>query len=186
MVLLVHRLVFVYIDDYCGAEANSEDAWRSYRGLTELLMSLGLYLSYEKCYSPRTTLVWIGVEFNTLNMTMQIDPKKVAEVHALVFSWLDCDVSWTEKELDSLVGKLFHVIKCARSARPYLCHLQDTQKHTSSNGPAKLSEGAKADLRWLAAFMANFHRVHLLPTARPTVVITVDSCTKVWAEFVAS
>ena len=88
MVLLVHRLVFVYIDDYCGAEANSEDAWRSYRGLTELLMSLGLYLSYEKCYSPRTTLVWIGVEFNTLNMTMQIDPKKVAEVHALVCSWL--------------------------------------------------------------------------------------------------
>ena len=89
MVLLVHRLVFVYIYDYCGAMGNSEDAWRSYRGLTELLMSLGLDLSYEKCYSPRTTLAWIGVELNTLNMTMRIDPKKVAEVHALVCSWLD-------------------------------------------------------------------------------------------------
>ena len=36
------HMVFVYIDDFCRASGSSESAWAAYRGLTELIMSLGL------------------------------------------------------------------------------------------------------------------------------------------------
>ena len=108
-----------------GAEGDSDAPWAAYNRLIEFLFSLELDLSYDKCLDPRTELTWIGVTFNTVNLTMKICEQKVEEVCDIIKSWLKFNVKRTGKEIDSLVGKLFRVIKCGKPARPFLCRLQD-------------------------------------------------------------
>ena len=104
--------MYVYLDNFAGAD---KDVSTTCCLLTTLLMCLGLEVTSAKCLTPRQEITWVGVEFNTLKMTLKIAQQKVDETLGKELI--------TYQEFDSLMGKLFHMIKCSPQTRPFLNHL---------------------------------------------------------------
>ena len=93
-----------YLDDFAGCEQKHLAAI-AYDTLQYISDSLGIQKSTSKACPPSTHMIFIGILFNTVNMTMEFDPEKLSELHCLLPKWLNkqtCKV----KELQSLIGKL--------------------------------------------------------------------------------
>ena len=93
-----------------------------YDELGNLLNSCGLEESKDKATPPSTKMVFIGVLFNTTDMTLSVTPERVQEILDLVEIWLYKPVA-TLKELQSLIGKLSFVASCVQSSWVFIARL---------------------------------------------------------------
>ena len=71
-----------YSDDLGGGEKSRSRSVMSFNKLGELLAELGLVESTDKASSPSTSMVYLGIQFDTVAMTMSLPPEKLAEVKA--------------------------------------------------------------------------------------------------------
>ena len=99
-----------YIDDTIGA-ALPQDAWPHYHHLLDLMSQLGLDAAQVKCEGPTTRITWIGVLFDTIRLTMAIDPAKVEEARLFCLDLMSAS-SIPVKKFQKFLGKLFHATKC--------------------------------------------------------------------------
>ena len=74
-----------------------------------MLSSCGIEESKEKACPLSTKMVFIGVMFDTEDLTLSVIPEKLQEILELVESWLQKQ-SATLQGLQSLVGKLSFVL----------------------------------------------------------------------------
>ena len=72
--------------------------------LGDLLKCCGIEESMEKATPPSTKMFFIGILFDTDNLTISIDEHRLSEIIDLVTVWLD-KCSSSKKELQSLLGK---------------------------------------------------------------------------------
>ncbi|CAG2204310.1 unnamed protein product [Mytilus edulis] len=94
-------LLLNYLDDFAGAE-KSEDANVVFDLLGRLLDSCGLEESVEKASSPSTVMTFLGVKFDTSELTISVTTERVEEILLLVKTWLNLLVA-TVKQLQSLL-----------------------------------------------------------------------------------
>ena len=104
-----------YIDDTIGA-ALPQDAWTHYHHLLDLMSQLGLDAAQDKCEGPTTRITWIGVLFDTIRLTMAIDPAKVEEARLFCLDLMSAS-SIPVKKFQKFLGKLFHATKCTTARR---------------------------------------------------------------------
>ena len=97
-----------YCDDLGGAESSKGRADSSFNCLGTLLIELGLAKSIEKARAPSTEMVYLGVQFNSIAMTMSVPPDKLAEVKEEIERWYRKTTA-AKKPLQSLLGKLFWI-----------------------------------------------------------------------------
>lgn len=102
-----------YIDDFGGAEV-AEKASDAFYTVQFVLKSAGLAESAEKAVAPTTYMIFLGILFNTVDMTMSIDPNRLKEIKLLVKLWLKKSCA-SLNEVQVLLGKLQFVCKCLRS-----------------------------------------------------------------------
>ncbi|KAK3720536.1 hypothetical protein QZH41_001989 [Actinostola sp. cb2023] len=65
-----------YLDDFCGV-SSPERASAGFSALRSLLQELGLDEAYEKAVSPTTRLTFIGLEVDTIAMTVSVPEDKL-------------------------------------------------------------------------------------------------------------
>jgi hypothetical protein len=58
-----------YIDDFIGAHPSLLAATTAFQRSLHLFTELGLDLNPTKCVPPTTCIIWIGVKFNTTDMS---------------------------------------------------------------------------------------------------------------------
>ena len=104
-----------YIDDTIGA-ALPHSAWTHYHHLLDLMAQLGLDTAPDKCEGPTTIITWIGVVFDTIHLTMAIDPAKVEEARLFCRKLLSTG-SIPVRKFQKFLAKLFHATKCTAGAR---------------------------------------------------------------------
>lgn len=107
-----------YLDDFIGV-ATPATAWQAYEHCGRLLEELGLDESPNKACPPATVATCLGVQFNTVQMTMSVTPERLAELESLLHVW-SVKRCTTKTELQSLVGKLAFVSKCVRHSQLFL------------------------------------------------------------------
>ena len=73
----------INIDDFAGAE-QGQRAWKAFTDLKKLLADLGIVESKKKALPPSTTMVFLGVEFDTVQMCMRVGIEKRTEVKATI------------------------------------------------------------------------------------------------------
>ena len=73
-----------YSDDIGGCEDTLERATEAYDALGNLFTDLGLKESASKAHPPSTSMPYLGIQFDTVKMTMSIPPDKVYEVRQVV------------------------------------------------------------------------------------------------------
>ena len=80
---------------------------------------IGLTESKSKASLPATTLTYLGVSFNTIEMCIHVDPDKLVELKSELHKWSKKTVA-KKCELQSILGKLLW----ATSPRVFVLGLQ--------------------------------------------------------------
>jgi hypothetical protein len=159
-------LTLSYIDDFIGGHPASDLAHTAYERSLQLFADLGLDLNPDKFVQATTRITWIGVVYDTIDMTMCIPPSVISETLNLVSTWLIKD-SATRHELQILLGKLFHAGKCCHAARLFVARMLATLRSTSPTGAVTLTSSFRADLRWWSTMLPVYNGRLLIQLQRP-------------------
>jgi hypothetical protein len=162
-----------YIDDFIGANPSLELANQAYARSISLCEELGLDLNTEKSVSPTTQITWIGVVYNTVNMSMRIPPQVIADTLELVQGWLVKQTA-TRHDLQVLLGKLFYAGKCCHAARLFVARMLDTLRSATPTGSVPLTQSFRADLHWWSSMLPAFNGRLLIQLHRPTYHLYLD------------
>ena len=151
----------VYMDDFAGCETGLR-ATEAFDALRELLAELGIQESVEKACKPSTQMKFLGVEFDTVAMSMRVDEGKRLEITALSKRWARKTVA-TKQELQSILGKLMWVSKVVRFSRCFVARIIATLKGLrSQKQKVTLTEEIRKDFLWWSEFLPVFNGVELL------------------------
>jgi hypothetical protein len=108
----IGRDILKYLDDLAGCES-PEKSWDAFNNLGKILDRCGFEESVEKACPPNTKMIFVGILFDTKNLTISIDGQRLAEISQLVLDLLTKQVC-NIKDLQSLLGKLNFVSQCVR------------------------------------------------------------------------
>ena len=153
-----------YCDDLGGVEATKARADESFTRLGSLLPELGLVESVDKARAPSTVMTYLGVNFNTITMTMSVPPEKMAEIKEDIERYYKKSTT-TKKSLQSLLGKLFWVSRVVRHSRTFMGRLLSQLRDMSGksdNIKMKLSEDCRKDLLWWRCFLAEYNGITMI------------------------
>ena len=150
-----------YCDDLAGCEKTKDKAVASFHSLGKLFVDLGLAESKDKASAPSTSMVYLGVQFDTIKMTMSVPPEKLQEVRADLEIWRKKTTA-VRKNLQSLLGKLFWISKVVKHSRPFLGRLLQQlrdMKGLPENRKIRLTEDSIKDILWWLTYLRTFNGV---------------------------
>ena len=96
-------------------------------GGKEDLKKCGIEESPDKACPPSEIIVFLGVLFNTLTMTVEVTQQRLTEIRILIEQWLKKQTA-TLKEIQSLLGKLNFVAACVRPSRMFVSRMLNCLK----------------------------------------------------------
>ena len=79
MALRGHRSLVVYLDDFLVVGETEAACKAAYDDLCSLLHNLGSTLSSTKLVPPSQKLVFLGVEFDTVHMSLSLPEDKLTD-----------------------------------------------------------------------------------------------------------
>ena len=165
---------YPYIDDTAGAAVPSQ-AEAHFHGLLDTMEDLGLDAAPHKSQPPSVVMTWVGVTFNSIDMTMAIEAAKVQEALELCDLFLAAS-STSLKNMQSFMGKIYHVAKCSAPARRFTSRLQDLLRRLHTLSPQSITSQARLDALWFRAFLPLFNGVSLIKSETADLVVQVDAC----------
>ena len=98
-----HHQCVNYIDDFGGVESSHDNALAAFQELETLFNCLGLESSPEKDCPPLTRMVFLGLIYDTVTMTLEAPDDKLSRASALVRHWLSSPRT-TKSDLKSLIS----------------------------------------------------------------------------------
>ena len=131
-----------YLDDFGGAEASEERAQTALNALQGVMEKLGVEEAKHKVCQPGQEMVWLGILFNTVDMTMQIPQEKLREVMEVVKQWRGREQA-TQREMQSLLGLLQFVASVAPPVRIFTNRMLQDLREAPKRGKETLSLGFK-------------------------------------------
>ena len=158
-----------YSDDIGGGEKSLERATQSFQALGHLFTDLGLDESTAKAHPPSTSMPYLGIQFDTVQMRMSIPPEKIAEVREEISLWMKRSTA-SKKSLQQLLGRLFWVSRCVKFSRGFMGRLITQLQHMHSlpdQKKTKLSEGCKQDIQWWNRYLRRFNGIEMLYPSDP-------------------
>jgi len=156
-------LVDVYIDDFYGA-ATPEVSTTVFQRMNSVFHELGLIASPDKDVSPCTRMICLGVEVDTVSMTLTVPDFRVRELRSELSRWLSV-VSYTKRELQQLLGKLSFVSACIRPGRIFMCRLLNALRQFPASRTARVDIDVhmKEDIRWWVSLLQQYDGVSVVP-----------------------
>ena len=160
----IHRIkgyfLLNYIDDFMGAEA-ARMAEASYAQMGEMLESVGVSEALDKDVPPCEECEFLGVGFNTRELTMHVTADRVHEILDLVKTWLH-KATFTRNELEELIGKLQFVANCVRPGRIFITRLLNALRSTCRHLTYAVDPDMKRDLLWWQTFLPTYNGVSIM------------------------
>lgn len=158
-----------FADDYLfvGAEGESRRSCSSIvKCFEQVCQEFGVPLASEKSVGPSTSLVYLGLQIDSVQQTVSVPSGKVASISSKVDKALQAN-KLTLRELQSLIGSLSFVCKAVAPGRAFLRRLIDLTCGISEHWhKIRLTVGAKADLRLWSVFLKDFNGVSIIPEQR--------------------
>ena len=166
-----------YLDDFGSAEC-WDVAEAAYLFLGQLLENAGILEAFAKMCGPNTTMVFLGVGFDTERMILFITPERLLAVKDELELWRH-KIKATKKEVQSIVGILNFVAACVPASRIFLSRMFAQLKSTANVGSSYLSRGFKLDITWWCRFISVYNGVSMMLTeewSAPDAIISTDAC----------
>ena len=150
-----------YSDDFGGCESSLHKATASYQALATLFAELGLSESVDKACSPATSMVFLGVHFDSVKMTMSVPQEKLQELRSDLEIW-GRKTTAVRRDLQSILGKLFWVSRVVQHSRTFMGRLLQQlrdMKDIPSHKKVPLSGESRKDLKWWSLYLRHFNGV---------------------------
>lgn len=164
-----------YSDDQIIVCPDWDTACQAYIFLLAILRDLGLPVSASKLQTPTRCMTCLGIEFDMNAQQIRIPKEKILEIHSLCVQWASKHMA-TKKQLQSLLGKLFHISKCVAPTRLFLNRMLQVLKQAPDSGHVSLPDDFYLDLNWFITSLQTFNGVVLFPQVhQPTRELLVDS-----------
>ncbi len=147
-----------------GVEVGQK-ALEGFDELCNLLEVVGAGESKPKASYPHETVVFLGILFNTLTMTMSITPERIQEILDTVTIWCDSKIA-TRKQVQHILGKLHFICKCVRQGRVFVNRILNFLRGMPEIGEVEVQEEFRKDLLWFHKFLPLYNGVSLIPPAK--------------------
>ena len=150
-----------YLDDFGGAEKSSDRAAQALHTLQGIMNDLGVREAPHKVCAPSTCMIWLGIMYDTIAMTMTIPEGKMAEVMGIVSDW-EHRIKATRKEVQSLLGLLQFVASVSPPVRVFTNRMLNNLREMPHRGRDTLSLGFKRDLEFFRRLLPQYNGVRIL------------------------
>ena len=152
--------VIHYLDDFLVAgNKGTDDCARLMANFSFICSDLGVPLAHEKTIGPTTSLVFLGLEIDTISMTIQIPQDKLQQLKTQLLYILSKH-KVTLKELQVLTGLLNFCIRAIPAGRAFVRRLYDASCGLSKpHHKRRVNLEMKADIETWLMFLEHFNGV---------------------------
>ena len=150
-----------YLDDFGGAERTQAQAGGALDTLQQIMRELGIVEAKHKICPPSQTMIWLGILFNSVEMTMTIPPEKMGEIMTTLDSWAG-KTHATRTEMQSLLGLLQFVASVSPPTRIFTNRMLQNLRDTPRRGSETLSMGFKSDLEFFRELLPNYNGIKIM------------------------
>lgn len=162
MMLMIGFAVLNYLDDFAGAE-RGQQAMVAFLMLRELLKRSGIEEALDKACPPSEVMIFLGILFNTITMTVEITPDRLIEIKNLVERWLGKERA-SLREIQGLLGKLNFVCCCVHPSRVFVNRILNWLRccYGHKQREYDVPEEVKKDLLWWSKFMPVYNGISMM------------------------
>lgn len=147
----------VYLDDFLVLGSSAQECIEAQQMLISILRSLGFYIAWKKCVAPSQIITYLGVTFNSVQMSVSLPQDKMDRLHQELKFFIDKDRA-TKHQIQRLCGILSHCAKVVRGGRTFSQRVISLLKGwPSSRNRIRLSKEFKNDLYLWKDFAAIFN-----------------------------
>ena len=172
--------IYHYMDDFIlVGPANSPACEQNLRLLMQTCSNLGVAMASEKTEGPCTRLTVLGIQVDTLAMTLSLPHEKLRRLHDLLGSWRGRRAG-SRRDLESLVGMLQDASRVVRPGRIFLRRIYNLLAQTAQfkqHYTVRLNREFQADVEWWFTFIQSWNGVSIL---RPIRTDNPDA--EVWSD----
>ena len=169
------HVVIIYCDDGAVVIDPGELGKAQFNKVLNKLKQMGFRLSEEKTSWPSHILIWIGIVFNSLLMTMSVPKEKIDLTLKLVNKWSGVREA-TLLEWQRLSGKLHYVSSCSPGARHFLGRIYDKVSEATVKGSAPVTPEVQKDLYWFSNFLEVYNGKRFIRDDTVHHTIFTDAC----------
>lgn len=157
-----------YVDDFMIIIHNLDAARLALKQVIKLFAELGIPISMKKLEGPLTSMLFLGILFDTANMTIRLDADRLTAIQTELSLWsTESRTSASREELQSLIGVLSFAAKVVAPGRTFLRRMIDHLKQlpTSSEATTQhpLSITFDMDLKWWRQFLSQWNGIGIIP-----------------------
>ena len=178
-----------YLDDFLTiGSSQSQECHSNVQIMQFVCENAGLPIEPLKSEGPATSLVFLGIEIDSVEGVLRLPADKLRSILETLASWRQRKAC-RKRELLSLIGLLAHASKVVRISRIFLCRLIDLSTQGKKlDHFIRLNSEARSDLEWWFRFIECWNGVSFLESATsaaPHFTITTDAsgswgCGVIW------
>ena len=150
-----------YLDDFGGAERTKQRAEGALDTLQGVMARLGIVEATHKVCRPSQHMIWLGIYFDSLAMTMRIPDDKMTEIQEILAEWEGRQRA-TRSDMQSLLGLLQFVASVSPPARIFTNRMLEDLREAPRRGTETLSMGFKRDLRFFIDLWPAYNGIRIL------------------------
>ena len=165
-----------YLDDIGGAES-AEKAEEAFENLKKLLHNFGLKIATGKSVAPTTVMVFLGIEVNTILLTLSIPRDKWEEIKSELNRWAQKKTA-NLNQVQKLAGLLNFACRCVKSGKIYLSRILNFLRSLPKEGFRQIPTSVKHDISWWLEFAPLYNRTTLTTQnwwLDPDAILSSDS-----------
>ena len=154
------RWVAHYIDDFITLGApDSTECEENALTMHEACARVGLLVEPDKDEGPATTILFVGIELDSVAMEIRDKLKWIKEELSASRDRKACK----KRELLSLIGLLFHACKAVRAGRSFLRTLIDLSMVPHHlDHYVRLSIDARSDIEWWVQYVESWNGIQMM------------------------
>ena len=171
-----YKNLVAYQDDFLLVSKNYSECLEAWTVMQELLKNLGFKVNPQKLVAPTTSLVFLGIQINSISCELSLPNDKLSVIQDCVASFMSKKRA-TKQQLQSLAGRLNFAARVVRGARLFLRRLFNaisTLKHQRHK--IRLQGAVKFDIIWWHHFLQDFNGVAAFMDNTPITTVYTDSC----------
>ena len=168
--------IIAYQDDFLVIARSKLQCQLIYRELIQLLRDLGFSIAWNKLVDPTQSLIFLGVLFDTRNMTLDLPQDKLDKLLDMLRTFAS-RARASRRQLQKLAGKLAYASHVMVGGRCYLQRIYDMiGPLKQAHHKARLTAGFKADVLFWLHYLSTFSCTRPLVNTKPDIHIYTDAC----------
>ena len=153
----VRDLLHYLADFLVFGTAGAQEANLALTCALETCRRLGFQVAHEKVEGPSSCLTFLGIEIDTVASEVRLPSTKLSRLQQLLNEWLSRRSS-TKRQLQSLLGYLYHAATVVRPGRMFTLNLIEAIRRTDRpHHFVRLNSQCRADLLLLPTNGTGYH-----------------------------